>query len=294
MNPWKTKIVAIANQKGGVGKSTTCLNLGHILSKVGKKVLYIDLDPQANGTQILSAGKEFETDTICDLYIPPYGKNETSTLKSLILPVEQRTRSNKRMNAPTLERIENYDFVPSSILLSSIIEQSLTLLRRESILDNKIKELGNEYDFILLDCPPNLSLTTINAIVAADRYMVVVDRGAFSMNGIKQLLSAMSQVKGVPISQLPFNIVQNRYRSGHKVNEKFDVWLNSVASHVFESRIRQMQDVENAMAEWTLVMHHKPSSLIKNDYVRVAQELFNHLKNDLIREHQENALSGSH
>lgn len=271
----KTKVIAIANQKGGVGKTTTAVNLGHRLSSGGKSVLYIDLDPQANGSTILSGGTmEFKSQTISDIFLAPQGQRATSSLHSLIRPVQQRNKL--RRSVEPFVAINNYDFIPSSIHLSSVVEASLTLLRRESILLSKMQELDDGlYDFIILDCPPNLSLTTTNAILASEYILIVLDRCTFSLSGLKSLLHAVSQIKNLPVAQCKFWILQNAYLSGHKiVNEEVRKNLTALEGYTLPLYIRRMQDVPNAIAKCSLVGYHAPSSLLINDYNKLAKEVY--------------------
>lgn len=281
----RTRIIAIANQKGGVGKTTTAINLGHMFSRVGKRVVYMDLDPQANGTQILSAGRsEFESNTISDIFMPPAGSTSTLPISSLILPVEQRNKSKKEALTKPVITIPNYFYVPSNLQLASVIESGMSLLRRESILSNALRDIKDgEYDYIILDCPPNLSLTTVNAIVASDLVLVVLDRGTFSMVGMTRFIASLSQMKDLPVNQLNFYIAENGYVAGHKVvNEKMIEWLKSVKHRILPCRIRRMQDVENSYAEMSLVGHYKPSSLIMNDYAKLAKEVYFKLEPELV------------
>jgi chromosome partitioning protein len=273
----KTRIIASANQKGGVGKTTTTINLGHRLARGGKRVLYIDLDPQANGSTVLSGGTtEFEERTISDIFLPPQGKNETSDLRSLIRPVKQRAKARRHLNRDPFVTVDNYDFIPSSIHLSSVIESALTLLRRESILLNKLAALGDgEYDFVLLDCPPNLSLTTTNAIVASDYVLVILDRCTFSLSGLKSLLRAVGQIQNKSISECNFSILQNAYMSGHTiVNAEVERHLQSLSRFILPVCIRRFQDVPNAIAQNSLVGHYAPNSLLINDYNKLAKEIY--------------------
>ncbi len=163
------KVIAITNQKGGVGKTTTAINLGASLAVYGKKVLMLDMDPQANATSGLNMEKD-----AC-IYHALIGKR---SLKSLIIATET----------------ENLYIVPSNIsLIGAEIELS-NKKDKEKILKNLLKNIKG-FDYVLIDCPPSLGMLTINALVAADSALVPVQCEYFAMEGLAQLLHTINLVK---------------------------------------------------------------------------------------------------
>ncbi len=163
------KTIAITNQKGGVGKTTTAINLGASLAVFGKKVLIIDIDPQANATSGLNSERD-----VC-IYHALIGKK---SLKSLITPTE----------------MENLYIVPSNISLIGAEVELKNIQNKEKILKNLLRDIKG-FDYVLIDCPPSLGFLTINALVAANSVLVPVQCEYFAMEGLAQLLHTINLVK---------------------------------------------------------------------------------------------------
>lgn len=166
------KIISIANQKGGVGKTTTTVNLSTILARKGKKVLLIDADPQGNATSGLGVEKEVELSTY-DVLI-----NET-TIKDAI----QETS------------IKNLKVCPSNINLAGAEVELVSMMSREQRLKEKLDEVKNKFDYILIDCPPSLGLITLNSFTASDSVLIPVQCEYFALEGLGQLLNTINLVK---------------------------------------------------------------------------------------------------
>ena len=166
------KIIAIANQKGGVGKTTTAINLSTILAKRGKKVMLIDTDPQGNATSGLGIEKELELSTY-DLLI-------TDT------PAEDIVKQTA---------IKNLDLCPSNMNLAGAEVQLVSMMSREQRMKEKLDVIKNQYDFILIDCPPSLGLITRNAFTAADSVLIPVQCEYYALEGLGQLLNTIELVR---------------------------------------------------------------------------------------------------
>ena len=166
------KVISVANQKGGVGKTTTTINLCTILAKTGKKVLLIDADPQGNATSGLGVDKEIEVSTYDIL------ANDATIEQSL-----QDTA------------IKNLKVCPSNINLAGAEVELVSMMSREQRLKEKLEEIKDRFDYILIDCPPSLGLITLNAFTASDSVLITVQCEYYALEGLVQLLNTINLVK---------------------------------------------------------------------------------------------------
>ncbi|MCI9365791.1 MAG: ParA family protein [Clostridia bacterium] len=166
------KVVSIANQKGGVGKTTTSVNLSTILAKKGKKVLLIDADPQGNATSGLGIDKEIEK-SIYDVII-----NEVS--------IEETIKNSN---------IKSLKVCPSNINLAGAEVELVSLISREHRLKERIDEIKDFYDYIIIDCPPSLGLITLNAFTASDSVLIPVQCEYYALEGLGQLINTVNLVR---------------------------------------------------------------------------------------------------
>ena len=166
------KIISVANQKGGVGKTTTTVNLSTILAKKGKKVLLIDTDSQGNATSGLGVSKDVEL-SVYDILIGDTEFDETL----------QETA------------IKNLKVCPSNISLAGAEVQLVSMMSREQRLKTKLDKIKDQYDYILIDCPPSLGLVTLNAFTASDSVLIPVQCEYFALEGLGQLLNTVNLVK---------------------------------------------------------------------------------------------------
>ena len=166
------KVISVANQKGGVGKTTTTVNLSTILAKKGKKVLLIDADPQGNATSGLGIEKEVEFSTY-DILV-----NDTEIKQAL-----QKTV------------IKNLLICPSNMNLAGAEVELVSMMSREQRLKEKFEEIKDSFDYIFIDCPPSLGLITLNAFTASDSVLIPVQCEYFALEGLGQLLNTVNLVK---------------------------------------------------------------------------------------------------
>ena len=166
------KIISIVNQKGGVGKTTTAINLGTALAAIDKKILLIDLDPQGNLSTGIGVTEKQRKISVYDLII------QDSSIHQTI----QETR------------IPNLKIIPSNINLSGIEFELATDEDRTNKLNNKINDLKEEYDFVLIDCPPSLGILTVNSLVASDSVLVPQQCEFYALEGLAQLLRTIEKI----------------------------------------------------------------------------------------------------
>ncbi len=168
------KIISITNQKGGVGKTTTAINIAASLAVAEKNVLLVDLDPQGNATSGCGVDRKALTSSIYDAFI---GRRD---LKGLILPTE----------------LKYLTLIPASIDLIGAELELIDMAEREHVLQRAIESLKKDFSFIILDCPPSLGLLTINALTAADSVIIPVQCEYFAMEGLSQIMNTIDLVKG--------------------------------------------------------------------------------------------------
>jgi len=167
------RIIAIANQKGGVGKSTTTINLGSCLAEMGKNVLAIDIDPQGNTTSGLGVDKNESENTLYELLL---GEAE---IQKCIMPNIQ----------------ESLSLIPSNMDLAGAEIELIGIDNKEYILKDAVAKIQNDYDFIIMDCPPSLSMLTINAMTAADSIIVPIQCEYYALEGLSQLVHTIQLVQ---------------------------------------------------------------------------------------------------
>lgn len=167
------RIVAIANQKGGVGKSTTAINLGAYLALEGKRVLVVDLDPQSNATSGLGAGAKAGEEQVYDVLV-----NETP-IKDIIVHTST----------------DGLDLAPSSLRLAGAEVELVSVYSREGRLKKSLEPVRAEYDIVLVDCPPSLGLLTVNALAAADEVMIPIQCEYYALEGLVLLLRTIEKIK---------------------------------------------------------------------------------------------------
>lgn len=203
------KIIAIANQKGGVGKTTTTINLGVGLARAGKKVCLVDLDPQANTTQGLGFNPDEMEVTISTILDKVIGKDYMIG-----------------RDYGVLHHQEGIDIIPANIELSAMEMKLISVyIGREKILNTYLEMVRPLYDYILIDCKPSLDIITLNALTAADSALIPVQAQYYSAKGLEQLLNTITQVivSGIntrlKVEGILFTLVNNRTCSFKQVSE---------------------------------------------------------------------------
>ena len=169
-----TKIIAIINQKGGVGKSTTAINLSAALGELGKQVLLVDLDPQGNATSGFGVEKSQITNCIYNVLL-----DDSVRIEDSIIP----------------DVSEGVDLVPATINLAGAEVELVSEMARENRLKEAVGSMKGKYDYIFVDCPPSLGLLTVNSLVAADKLLIPIQTEYYALEGVTKLLESMKRVK---------------------------------------------------------------------------------------------------
>lgn len=167
------RIIAVANQKGGVGKTTTAINLSACLAELGQKILVVDIDPQGNTTSGLGIHKDEIENTIYELML-----GDISTEKAIIH-----------------SSIDNLDIIPSNVNLAGAEIDLIGIEEREYILKKAITKVADDYDFVVMDCPPSLSMLTVNAMTAANTVLVPIQCEYYALEGLSQLIHTINLVQ---------------------------------------------------------------------------------------------------
>ena len=247
------KVIAVANQKGGVGKTTTAVNLAACLAKEGRKVLLVDSDPQGNATSGLGFDKRDVRKCVYDNIINDVPMAET--LKHTAY--------------------ENLDVIPATIQLAGAEIELVSLMNREGRLKNALERVKHDYDYVIIDCPPSLGLLTINALTAASSVMIPVQCEFFALEGIAKLLNTIKIIKSklnpaLKIEGFLLTMFDNRLRLSNQVYEEVKRHFGDL---VFNTVISRNVRLSEAPSHGVSVLEYDSSSKGAKNYTALAKEL---------------------
>ena len=247
------KAIAIFNQKGGVGKTTTNINLGACLAMKGKKVLILDIDPQGNTTSGIGIKKKTLDYTVYDLLI-----DDNFDTRSAIIPTA----------------IEGLDIIPASVDLAGAEIELVQIDGREKRLKNAIDKVRDSYDYIFIDCPPSLGLLTINSLTAVERVLIPLQCEFYALEGVSQLMNTIELVKrglnpGLEIEGVILSMFDGRTNlSAQVVQEVKRYFGDKVYSTVIPRNIRLAEAPGYGMA----ITQYDPKSKGAEAYIEFADE----------------------
>ncbi|CAM4389507.1 AAA family ATPase [Paenibacillus phoenicis] len=248
-----SKIIAIANQKGGVGKTTTSVNLGAGLAAIGKKVLLIDIDPQGNTTSGVGINKADVANCIYDVLI-----NEVHPKEAI-----EHTE------------IENLHIIPATIQLAGAEIELVPTISREVRLKKSLQPIRNLYDYILIDCPPSLGILTINSLTAADSVLIPIQCEYYALEGLSQLLNTVRLVQkhlntSLQIEGVLLTMFDARTNLGIQVIEEVKKYFQQ---KVYKTVIPRNVRLSEAPSHGQSIITYDPRSKGAEVYLELAKEV---------------------
>lgn len=247
------RTIAVANQKGGVGKTTTTINLSAALGAKGKKVLVVDTDPQGNTTSGFGVDKNNLENTIYELML-----EEISTDDCLLKNVS-----------------ENVDIIPSNVNLAAVEVELMDKENKEYILKNEIDWVKDQYDYIMIDCPPSLSILTINSMVAADTVLVPIQCEFYALEGLSQLITTVNLVKerlnpDLDMEGIVFTMYDSRNNLSNQVVENVK---SHVEEKIYDTLIPRNIRLAEAPSYGMPINIYDPRSAGAEAYMKLADEV---------------------
>ncbi len=252
------KVISLVNQKGGVGKTTTAVSLASYIGKKKKKVLLIDLDPQANATSGLGIEKNELENTTYDLLI-----NETPVTEVILETSAQ-----------------NVDIIASNINLAGAEVELVNAISRENILRTAVEEIRDDYDYIIIDCPPSLGLLTINALTASDGIIIPIQGEYYALEGLSQLVETINIVKkklnpDIEILGVVLTMFDMRTQLSKQVKEEVEDYFKK---KVFKTIIPRNVRLAEAPSHGLAISDYDKSSKGAKAYEALAAEVIKRTK----------------
>lgn len=250
------KIISIVNQKGGVGKTTTAINLGAALAMFKQKVLIIDYDQQANATIGLGINREDILFDITDFF------THIGLLRKAILKT----------------KVERLDIIASSIKLANIEDSLYMIPDKEYLLKRKLDLIKDEYDFILIDCPPSLGLIVDNALFASDSVLIPVECAFYSYNALTQMVNKIDKIQGtknIEIEGILLTKLDNKNTLGYEIAEKVQFLF---PKKIFNTIITRSSHIQEAPMHGESVLSFSFNSRGSKEYRNLAKEILDNNK----------------
>ena len=250
-----TRTMALLNNKGGVGKTTSCLNIGVALSMANKKVLLVDIDPQGNLSDAFINIKQVQY-TIKDLL-----EGNISDISQVLI---------KDVKA-------NIDLLPSNNLLNGTEEQLLNIMSREAILKRILEPIKSNYDYVLIDCPPSLNLLVLNSLTASDEAIIPIATEYHALTGTSTIINTIQQVKSLLNANLRLSgvfITKYDERTNNDREIK-DAIQNNFKTLCYNTMIRTNVKIKDATNNHKSVIDYDPTSNGALDYMDLAKEIIN-------------------
>lgn len=246
------RVIAILNQKGGVGKTTSSVNLSAALANKGKKVLAMDLDPQANMTT-------------------HFGINPHQIDRS----VYHVLSGSRTLDEVTLRKTDRLNIVPANIDLSGAEIELVSSVGRETLLKDALAASGQKYDYVIIDCPPSLGLLTLNSLVAAKELFIPLQTEFFALQGMAKLLETVEVVKKRINRELEISgIIPCLYKSSRNLDrEVLSKIQEYFGAKVFDTSIRENVALAEAPSHGKTIFEYAPDSNGAKDYASLAQEV---------------------
>lgn len=257
-------ILCVVNQKGGVGKTTTSVNLGAALAQRGKKTLLIDMDAQSNLSAHLGVHQKEDLDS------PP-----SDDIPSAPPSIYDVLKGTKTLEEVIVHRSDGLDVVPSSLLLSAADLELGGVVGRELILKRALQPIKDRYDIIIIDCPPALGLLSLNALAAVEKVIIPVQSEYLALHGVRQLLDTVDQVRsiynpGLIVGGVLICLHDNRKRLARAVADTIRSYFGEL---VFSTVIRSNVALAEAPAGGQTIFEYSPKSTGAEDYASLADEV---------------------